>query len=305
MNGDIVSKKTERLQVPEQSTNYPVLAFLDFAKPEEVKTKLLAAERNRVSFYIRELPVYKSRGYSPLLPEEIQTVIEDPAEFQNRVNNAISQRIDSDYDSYAQLSETYQKEWEELLKNNLWEVVKMIMGPLKFITRTLVPTAWGMGGSDWGKGTTAYDDDEILKELFGDGIIFIRIDQGKSVEGESLKRKRFLIHEFIAHAMTADLRADTPIDENVPKCSYQSDKEWLADEITAQVMHQMGYYERLADVPRQSRSNDAQQSTREAFYINPSANSEELELKYPGRIDQVIQEVIGNLKSKRTNILRN
>jgi len=291
---DIV-QKTERLQVPEQPTSHPILAFLDFAKPEEVKPKLLAAERNRVSFYIRNLSVYKSMGYSPLLPEEIQTVIEDPAEFQNRVDNAISQRIDSDYDSYAQVSKTYQKEWEELLKNNLWEVAEAIMGPLKFTVRTLVPTAWGMIGSNWGK--AAYDDDEILKELFGDGIIFIRIDQGKSVEGESLKRKRFLIHEFIAHAMTDYLRADTPIDENVLKCSHQSDKEWLADEITAQVMHQMGYYERLVDVPRQSISNDAQQSTREAFYINPSANSEELELKYPGRIDQVIQEVVGNLKS--------
>lgn len=295
---DIVQKPTELLEVPEQPTNHPMLIFLDFAKPDKIKPKLLAAERNRVSFYIKEFSVYKSKGYSPFLPDKIQAVIENPTESQNRVNGAISQRIDSDYDSYAQLSGTYQKEWEELLENNLWEVAGVIMGPLKFTVRTLVPTAWGMGGSDWGRGTTAYDEDENLKELFGDGIIFIRMNLSKDAEDDSLKRKRFLIHEFIGHAVTVDLRADTPIDENVPKCSHQPDKEWLADEITAQVMYKMGYYKSLGDVPRQSMGKQAQESTRKAFYVNPFVDAEEIQLKYPRRIDLVIQETVENLKPR-------
>jgi hypothetical protein len=292
MKEDIVQKRTELSNVPERPEDHPMLVFLDFTNPDEIKPKLLAAERNRVSFYIREFPVYKSKGYSPLLPDEIQVVIEDPIEANNRVIGSISRRIDSGYDSYAQLSKTYRKEWEELLENKLWEVARVIMGPLSYTARTLVPTAWGMGGSNWGKGTTAYDDDEDLKKLFGDGIVFIRMNLVKDTEDDSLKRKRFLIHEFIGHAVTVDLRADTPIDENVPKCSHQPDKEWLADEITAQIMYRMGYYQNLCDVPRQQMSRKAQNTTKQSFY------SENEELKYPGGIDLVIKEIVEKLKSK-------
>ena len=295
MPEDIVQQPNKPLEVPEQPTNHPALIFLDFTNPDEIKPKLFAAEKNRLSFYINQLPVYKSKGYSPILPDEIKAVENDTAESLNRVAGAISQRIDSDYAGYALLSQTYQKEWEELLGNNLWEVAEEIMGPLKFTTRTLVPTAWGMEGSDWGKGTAAYDEDENLNQLFGDGIIFIRINPSPSPDNDSVKRKRTLIHEFIGHVVTVSLRVDTPIDETLSKCTHQPDKEWLADELTAQVMYKMGYYERLDDFPRQSISSQALQSTREAFYTNPSAGPEKLKLKHPGKIDQVIQEIVARI----------
>jgi len=280
-------------------SKYPKLVFLDFITyPEDTRNKLLAAEQNRVQFYIENYRVYLANGYYPLLPPKIRSVIENTNEALKLVQGAVTKKIDDEYDGYASLSRICQQEWEELLKDNLWGITQDIMGPLSFTTRTLVPTAWGMSGSDWGKGTTAYDEDTNLSSLFGDGIIFIRLGLTENYEDVSLERKRFLIHEFIGHTVTVGLRADTPIDENIQKCSHQPDKEWLADEITAQIMHRMGYYPNLGDVPRQSIGHKAQDTTKKAFYGESFIDLEEPQLKYPGRINLVIQEAVENLKTK-------
>lgn len=294
--GNLKEVGLELVETPQQ---HPTLQFLDFNDVPHTISKLKAAEVNRVSFCIREYSDYKAKGYLPRLPEKIMPIVDEVDNAVKLVPNAVSQGIEHNYDSYARLSDTYKQEWDELLQNNLWGVVEEIMGPLSFITRIIVPTEWGMGGSEWGKGSTPYDEDPNLSDIFGDGIIFIKIDHGQESGNDniSLKRKRTLIHEFIAHSMTVNLRANTPLDENVEKCSHPSDKEWLADEITAQVMWKLGYYKSLSDVPRQVMSQQAQESTRKAFYVNPLASMSELKLKHPGDIVAVIGEIFLGIRS--------
>ena len=270
------------------------LLFLNFPNQNQVKEQLILAENARVNYYIQNYPSYMAKGYSLSLPKLILENINAKDKALSLVETSVLKTINKRYLDYEKESKLYQNEWFELLDNNVFEIAREIVGSLSTVSRTLVPTFWGTGGSNWKiKSFFPYIPKDKAIDLFREGVIFVKMDS--RTKTDPMRRKKLIVHELIAHGTTEKLRENTPIDESF-NCTHQADKEWLVGEVEAQILWRMGCYPKLEDPQRQKISLQAQDSTRKAFYVDPFAPPDKLELKYPGNITKVIEETIQYLK---------
>lgn len=266
------------------------LEFLNFLEQDSTSKKLITAEANRARFYINNYSTYLKIGYNPILPEAIQSLVEyETQKALSLVDAEVTKYIQQNYEKYQEVSRLYEVEMKKLTDKGVWKIAIDVMGNLPTINRFFVPTAWGTDGSEWGKGTTAFDEDIKMKSHFKDGVIFARMD----VYEDPIQKRKHLVHELVAHASTVDSRADTPLDENSEKCLYSPDKEWLMEEITAQIVYRMGYYSTIDDPPRYPITKEAQDTTRKAFYVDGTSSSS---LKYPGNIKKALEEASAALR---------
>lgn len=233
-------------------------------------------------------------NYPLSLPATIRENIKTSQIALSLVKEAVQRTIDGHIADYQKESEAYQNQWQELLDKKVLEIAKEIIGPLSSAIRTLIPTFWGTGGSNWEvKSFFPYLTEDKATRLFGEGVIFVKMDSRSQTD--PMRRKKLIVHELIAHGTTEKLREDTPMDESFA-CTHQADKEWLMGEIEAQILWRMDYYPRLEDPQRQKIASLAQDTTRKAFYVDPFTPPDKLELKYPGNIAKVIEETIQCLK---------
>lgn len=273
---------------------YPALRFLDYRESNSAKSTLRFSELTRVRFYVANYQTYQANGYTPVIPSEVLSVIDDLTQAESRSVAAVENVIHDNFQLYTEVSALYQNDWQELLESGLWDAAAEVIGPVAAIQQTFLPTMWGTVGSNWNKDTEG-DGKNPLPSSFNDGIIYVRTDMATVGKNPSLERKLTMVHEFVAHSLTTSVRRGTPIDEEVPRCSHQNDKEWLMDAVTGEIMIRLGYLPSAKEIPFQERSQQATDITRSAFYIDPF--SEVLVLKYPGRMDLVVEHITTGLRN--------
>lgn len=271
------------------------LRFLNLGKAED-RALIQHTESLRTEYYVRTFPFLRAMGYEPdipslkgiyVYPRGGFEVAERVSELSVDVRRQSAKYLRINGSKYREEYMKFRSTWEEMIDRGLWNQVNEVIGPLlPFTKRTLIPTAWGLEGSNW----VFRDAKNILSKDLSDGVIFVNIRNRMS----NIKRAYQLIHEFVCHALTAEYREHTTIAEANYK--FHPDKEWLLDAVTRVLLLKLGYIRRIDELPIPGITLDARESTKNAFYIDDTPQNPQL--KYPGNIKGSIQEIDENLRGQ-------
>jgi hypothetical protein len=142
----------------------------------------------------------------------------------------------------------------------------------------IVPTAYGTLGG----------------QLVMDGPVFCMIPKYRG--NASRTETEFIVHEILAHGVTARLRNDTAMDESNPKCSHQMHKERLMDLLGRTFLVRSGMMDPGA-IKMQDRARENAAADVDPLYYVDAQNPDEYTLRYEGRFADLVRDLDAKLRN--------
>ncbi len=240
---------------------------------------ILDQEVARVRWYLNTWDRYKELGYDQVirLPEGINPNAEHISDEELRA--AIQAELPenkADYDAYA---ETFQTAWNAM-QNKMLPLVRKIYGFAPIGHFRIAPTAYGTGGGSLEKG----------------GPIFFRLPKFRpKAGGTPITEMEAITHEILCHECTALLREGTALDDSPMFATNQDLKELLMDYLGRTLLVRSGLMKR-EEVRMVGLGGAPAELDFDALYYADPANPDEKNLRYEGRLPELVNVIVKELK---------
>jgi len=236
---------------------------------------LIASETKRVRWYLDNYPVYAAQGYVLRFPKGIDP--KSGAKLDDlEIKNMVAAEVAADIKDYRDYAASIAKTWDTV-KDKCVPVARAVYGFDPAGNFTIIPTIYGTNG-----GQTVWD-----------GPVYCRLPKYRPANFKS--EAEFIVHEILAHGVTAKLRNNTAIDESNPKATHQWHKERLMDLLGRTFLVRsamMGF----SEVMMQEKAQQIAAAEVDPLYCQNPLSSSENELRYEGKFAQLVFDLDSKLK---------
>ncbi len=240
---------------------------------------ILDQESKRVRWYLKEWKRYKELGYDSVirLPPGIDP--ENQSTSDDGIRAAIQEEFESNQADYEAYARTFQETWNAM-QGKMLPVLNQVYGFNPAGHFRIAPTAYGTGGGSLEKG----------------GSVFFRLPKFRpSAGGTPITEIEAITHEILCHECTGHLREKTALDDSPIFATHQDTKELLMDYLGRTLLVRSGLMKR-EEVRMVGGGRAPEGLDFDALYYTDPQSPNENNLRYEGRLPELVNAIIGKLK---------